>query len=303
MGLTRFSRLPTPIAFPGYILGNNGGVVRYVDSGGIRDAYQDDIANLLYTSIGSAMNACRANRGDTLVVLPGHTESVTTTPTFVAGVRIVGVGNGDERPVFNWTTATSQWAINVANVSIENCILNLAATAATATTKAIVVTGARSTIKDCQINLGASATQQAAIGIEYGTGGDRFVLDSNDIASTTDAVVTSCIKIVAALDRGVIVGNHMDVGMSATTVGLITMSTAPTKIYIGYNSLRNSIASSTKAFVAITAATGNVEYNNLYLTNATGGATAAGTLGSLGMVQNFGCATNGSGLLTPAAGS
>lgn len=290
MGLTRFSRLPSPIAFPGYILGSNGGAVRYVCSLGIQDGTQDDIANLLFTSLASGLAACRANRGDVLCVLPGHTESVTTTPTFVAGVRIVGVGNGDERPVFNWTTATSQWAIAVANVSIENCILNLSATAATVTTKAIVVTGAKSRIQDCAINMGASGTQQAAIGIEYGTGSDRSVLDSNDVISTANAAVVSAVKIVAAVDQLRIVGNKMVVGMSATTAGLITQTVAATNIYIGQNVLDNSIASSTKALVGITACTGEVEYNTLYIQAATGGATAAGTLGTWQLTQNFGCA-------------
>lgn len=303
MGLTRFSRLPNPVAFPGYILGNNGGVVRYVCSLGIQDGTQDDIASLLSTSLAAGLSACRANRGDVLCVLPGHVESVTTTPTFVAGVRIVGVGNGDERPTFNWTTTASQWAITVANVSIENCILNLAATATTTVTKAITISGAKSRIQDCAINMGAGSTQLATIGIEYTTGADRLVLDSNTIFSNAAAANTNCIKLTNAVDLATIVGNTISVGMTATTSSVITMTAAPTNILIKNNELTNSIASSTKALVGITAATGSVAYNDLYITAATGGATAIGTLGSLGFCQNFGCATNGSGLLTPAAGS
>lgn len=304
MGLTRFSRLPTPIAFPGYILGTNGGVVRYVDSGGIRDGTQDDIANLLFTSLASGLAACRANRNDVLCVLPGHTESVTaTTPTFVAGVRIVGVGNGDERPTFNWTLAGSTWTVAAANVSIENCILNMSATAATVTTKAVSVTAARFAMRDCQVNMGASSTQHVTIGIELATGGDRAIFDGNDIVSTNDSAVVNMLKLTNAVDGLRFVNNNASVGMSTTAGSLITMTTAPTNVLIKGNELTNSIASSTKALVGVTAATGTVAYNDLYIQAATGGATAIGTLGSLGFVQNFGCAGNGSGLLTPAAGS
>ena len=303
MAITRVSKFPNPIAVPPWVMAPNGGQVFYLCSLGVQDGTQDDIASSLYTTLGAALGACRANRGDTIIALPGHVENVVTTPTFKAGVSIIGIGNGDERPTFTWTATASQWSIAVANVSIQNCIMNLAGTAATATTKAIVITGARSVFKDNRFILGASSTQQATIGIEYGTGGDRGHFEGNNLISTTDAAVVSCIKIVAALDRLNFTNNIMTVGMSATTNGLITMTVAPTSLYIGFNSISNTITNSTKALVAITAATGVVEYNNLYLTNATGGATAFGTPGSLGANQNFGCATNGSGLLTPAAGS
>lgn len=303
MPTTRFSRLPNPIAFPGYVLGPNGGRVFYVDSGGIRDGFEDDIAAALFPTLEAAMATCRANRGDTIFCMPQHVQSVTTTPTFTAGVRIVGIGNGDERPTFNWTATTSQWAIAVANVSIENCILNLAATAATVTAKAITISGAKSGIKDCAINMGISSTQLATIGIEYTTGADRLLLDSNDILSVATAANTNGVKLTNAVDQARIVGNTISLGMAATTSSVITMTAAPTNILIKNNELTNSIASSTKALVGITAATGSVAYNDLYIQAATGGATAIGTPGSLGFVQNFGCAGNGSGLLTPAAGS
>jgi len=302
MSTTRFSRLPTKIAFPGYIVAPNGGQVIYLCSLGVQDGFQDDIASVLYTTLSAALNVCRANRGDVIVALPGHTESVTTTPTFKAGVTVLGIGNGDERPTFNWTAATSQWAVTVNNVRFENCVLNLAATAATATTKAIVATGTSFQLVNNRIIMGASSTQQATIGIEYGTGADNALFDSNDVFATSDSAVVSCLKIVAAIKKFRMVNNIMEVGMSATTAGLVTMTTAPVDVFIDSNSISNTITSSTKALVGITAATGQVSNNMLYITNATGGATAIGTLGSLGFAQNFGCATNGSALLTPAAG-
>lgn len=303
MGTTRYSRLPNPIAFPGYILSPNGGFTHYVCSLGVQDGTQDDIASKLYTTLGAALAACRANRGDCIIVLPGHTESVTTTPTFVAGVSILGIGNGDERPTFNWTATTSQWAITVANVSIENCVLNLAATAATVTTKAITITGARAVFTKNRIIGGASSTQLATIMIELATGADRARFIENQIFSTTDSANVNCFKLTNAVDQCWWVDNVISVGMSTTAGSVITMTTAPTNVYIARNMLTNSIASSSKALVGITAATGQVEDNKLYILAASGGATAIGTAGSMGFAQNFGCATNGSALLTPAAGS
>lgn len=300
MGVNRTSSFKNPFAIPPWIVSPNGGKVFYVCSLGVQDNTTDDIASQLSLTLVAAMAQCRANRGDVIICLPGHVESVTATAmTWLAGVTVVGIGNGDERPTFNWTVAGSQWAIAVANVKIINCILNLAATAATSVTKAILVTGAASRISGCKIIMGAAGgAQLATIGIEYGTGADRFIFGAdkdseegtNEVFAPADAAVVSCIKIVAALANGRIANNIMSVGMSATTNGLITMTVAPTTIYIGYNAFNNSITSSTKALVGITAATGFVEYNTGYIMAATGGATAFGTLGSLQLTQNFGCA-------------
>lgn len=303
MSVTRFSRLPTKIAFPGYVMSPNNGIVLYLCSLGIQDNMSDDIASVLYTSLAAALNVCRSNRGDVIIALPGHVENVTTTPTFKAGVTVLGIGNGDERPTFTWTTAASQWALAVNNVRFENCVLNLAGTAATATTKAVLVTGSSCQFVSNRIIMGASSTQQATIGIEYGTGADNALFDSNDVFATSDSAVVSCLKIVAAIKKFRMTFNIMEVGMSATTNGLVSMTVAPVDVLIDSNSISNTITSSTKAFVGITAGTGQVSNNTLYLQAATGGATAIGTPGSMGFCQNFGCATNGSGLLTPAAGS
>lgn len=297
MGINRTSSFKNPFAIPPWIVVPNGGRMFYVCSLGVQNGIQDDIASNLFPTIGAAMAGCVANRGDTIICLPGHVENVTTTPTFVAGVTIVSVGTGDERATFTWTATTSQWAINVANVKIANCIFNLAGTASTSTTKAILTTGACCQIAGCRIIAGAAGgAQVATIALEYGTGADKFVFggdtedEGNIVFAPADAAVVSCLKIVAAVAQGKIKWNNINVGMSATTNGVCTMTVAPTNIVIRDNIMNNSITSSTKCFVGITAATGFMEWNTCYITNASGGATAAGTLGSLQLTQNYGAA-------------
>jgi hypothetical protein len=286
-----------------------GGLTRYVyqdvngNGIGSLDQLPSGIADICDNTLATALTKCRANRGDKIIVLPGHVESVTATShTWVAGVRVLCRGTADERPTFNWTVAGSIWTINVANVYIENAILNMAATAATTVTKAMTVTGAGLRMVGNKITLGASATQLATTGIELATGADRAWFMANDIFSTANAANTDVIKLTNAVDHVWITDNSIDCGMTGATSSLVTMTTAPTNIFIANNSMRNSITSSTKALVGISAATGRLEWNMYYITNATGGATAAGTFGNLGNNQNFGCATNGSGLLCPAAG-
>lgn len=292
MGTTRFSRLPNPIEIPAYVVSPIGGQVFYVDSGGIRDGYEDDIAAKMNATLGAALLQCRANRGDVIICMPQHAENVTTTPTFVAGVRIIGKGNGDERPTFSWTASTSNWALNVANVSIENCVLNLAATAATSVTKAITVTAASNTFLGNRIIMAAAGgAQLATIGIEIGTAADQFSFIGNDVFGPADGAVVDAIKVVAAVKKSRFLSNIMDLGMSATTKGVITFVTAAAvNTVIAGNILSNTITNSTKCLVGMTAVTGEVEYNSGYITNATGGATAFGTLGNWQLTENYGSA-------------
>jgi hypothetical protein len=294
--VNRTSRLPNPVAFPGIMLSANGGQVFYCCSLGVQDETTADIASMLFTTLGAALGACRANRGDVIYVLPGHTESVTTTPTFVAGVSIIGVGNGDERPTFNWTAASSQWSIAVANVRIANCILNLAATAATVTTKAITIAGASMAFEGCKILVGgAGGTQLVTIGIELTTGADKFAMLGCEIYAPADAAVVTLIKLTNAVDNAQFFGNYIDVGMAATTSSLITFTTAPTNIKIGGregewqgNKFRNSIASSTICLTGITATTGWLDNNYCAIEAASGAASAITTVGSLHLGENYG---------------
>lgn len=298
MGISRTSSFKNPFAIPPWITSPNGGGVVYCCSLGVQNGIQDDIASNLYTTLGAAMAVCTANQGWTVVVLPGHVESVTTTPTFVAGVTIVGIGTGEERPTFNWTTAASQWAIAVNNVRIINCVLNFAATAATTTTKALTCSGTSCRISGCRIIMGTSSTQLATVGIELTTGADKFILGadkdseegSNTIYSPSTAAVTSPLKLTNAVDNVIISNNIFNNGLGTTGGSNITMTVAPTNIYIGYNVFANTIASSTTSLVGVASATGYVEYNTSYIQAATGGATSFATLGNLQLTQNFGCA-------------
>lgn len=290
--VNRTSRWYNPFALPGFIGSPNGGQVFYVNSNGVQDDTTADIASMMFATLGQALNACRANRGDFIYVMPGHTENVpTTSPTFVAGVTIVGYGNGNDRGTFNWNAAGSNWTISVANVTISNLILNLAATASTTVTKAITTSGARTVFDGCYIVPGAAGgAQLATTAIELTTGADRCVFNNCRAQAPTDAAVVDFIKLTNAVDQLEVYDCNFDVGMSATTKGLITMTTAPTNVKIVGNSFRNGIGSSTKCLVGVASATGLVEYNQGYITAATGGAAAFGTLGSLQLAQNFGCA-------------
>ena len=77
------------------------------------------------TTIALAIAKCTANHHDQIVVGSNHAETITTAAAIncsIAGVRIVGVGTGQNRPRITFTNALATVAINAANVTIENIL-------------------------------------------------------------------------------------------------------------------------------------------------------------------------------------
>lgn len=79
--------------------------------------------NRYFATVDAAISACTANRGDVIFVSPGHTETVTATSIAldVAGIRVVGLGTGLNRPTFTYGAAAATITVSAANCSWENC--------------------------------------------------------------------------------------------------------------------------------------------------------------------------------------
>lgn len=81
-----------------------------------------------FSTLGGALAQCVANRGDIIMVKPGHAETFTNATAAsvlwnVAGVAIIGLGSGSNRPTFTFTTAnTAKITVSAANVSVKNCL-------------------------------------------------------------------------------------------------------------------------------------------------------------------------------------
>lgn len=78
-----------------------------------------------FASLNYALTKCSANRGDVIVIKPGHAETISTATACAfatAGVAIIGLGAGSSRPKFTLDTAnTATIVVSVDNVSISNC--------------------------------------------------------------------------------------------------------------------------------------------------------------------------------------
>ncbi len=285
------------------------GRVIYVRSTGVQTGDTPEIAKRLLPTLAAALARCRSGLGDTVVCLPGHSESVTDATmltNLVAGTRVVGVGTGSMTPTFRWTATASQWAINKADCSFRGLRLRLEGAAVV---KAINITGANCALIDNDIEIGSTVTTNvAAIAVEVGTGADGCAIAKNRFRSTATSASTDCVLIVGtAVDRVSVIDNVM---MASTTTanGLIRCTAAATNLYIARNAIYNSIAASVAGInFSNVAATGVCADN--YITVLSTGAVSAGVTGiTVGGTNNlvgfFNNLTvndpNKSGLLTPA---
>lgn len=79
-----------------------------------------------FATIDYAVGQCTANRGDVIMVKAGHTETVTAAAGLdldVAGIAIVGLGAGSNRPTVNFTTATTaDMDVDAANITVYNIL-------------------------------------------------------------------------------------------------------------------------------------------------------------------------------------
>ncbi len=241
-----------PMGVPGYTLVPNGGNIFYVRSTG-RVAGDPAYVQYILPTLAGALALCRANGGDVIQLLPGHAENVTTTPTFVAGVKIVSGGYGAERATFTWTATTSNWAINVNNVSIQNCVFNMdGAVVATA----ITVTGTDCSITDNDLRVASSATLLCTLGIDISTGAHRAKVLRNFIRGSNLGLTSAPIRLSGIGVQNVIVDSNNAVcatlaGSNAGTsgAGIIVVSAGtsggtntlgPTQTIITNNTLLNT---------------------------------------------------------------
>lgn len=116
------------------------------------------------TSLDAAIGLCTSNRGDFIYVMQGHAETIGAATAFtldIAGISIIGLGNGDNRPIFNMGNAGSTIVTTNAgdNILIEN--IKFLATAADVAICIDIVDGTDNvTIKNCMFDASTDGTHE-----------------------------------------------------------------------------------------------------------------------------------------------
>lgn len=131
MGLTNFpngiSSFGMPILGSGPQIPATTGNVFFVDSGNAQaaDGSAATDPNKPAATVDGAIGKCTANNGDLIIVMPGHAESLTTDGQItldVAGVSVIGLGQGMTRPTFTYDLAAGSVIISASNCRWSNMV-------------------------------------------------------------------------------------------------------------------------------------------------------------------------------------
>lgn len=115
--------IPLTVLHPGQVFWVNNSSVLAPGGIGGSNSNKGDYRHP-FASIEYAYSRCTADRGDVIVVMPGHVEAVTAAAALefdVAGVAVVGLGSGAKRAKISFTTiSTADVNLTAANQSFYN---------------------------------------------------------------------------------------------------------------------------------------------------------------------------------------
>lgn len=267
-----------------------------------------------FSTIQKAVDSCKANRGDIIFVKPGHAETISSATVLTlnkAGIAIIGLGAGSNRPTLTFTTAaTANIPVTAANISIKN-ILFVAnyADIASVFTATSTNTPTDFCIDSCEFRDTSSILNFISIVTGNATANsmDGFGFLNNRVSSLGTTAATTAIKLLSATDRVMIINNYGNWAVLNDTAAMLAGGANNiTNLDFGGNVLYRPNTSSTGgSFISSssTACTGHCYDNYMYQLDATAGIwIATGT--KLGFSNNFSPITGAadkSGLINPAA--
>ena len=244
MPLTNFPNGISSFGVP--VLGGSSAVttgnIFFVDSGatGAANTAANGSKDKPFATIDYAVGRCTASNGDVIYVMPGHAENISAATSLVidvAGIRIVGLGQGRNRPVLTYTATAGTVEMDAANCSLENIVFFSSISA--------VVVGINVDADDCSI-LGCE--------FDYDATGDDFItmVDIDTVARATvrgcrfiaEDAVTGCAEAIRldAAHEAVIEDNYFSGDF--TDAVIVFETAASTSIVCRNNKMYNGHASS-----------------------------------------------------------
>lgn len=174
-----------------------------------------------FSTIDYAIGRCTANRGDIVLVMPGHAETVSAAAGValdVAGVAVVGLGRGSLRPSLNFTATAATLTMSAANCLLHNVLI---LGGIDAVVSPIVVSAADCIIDSCELR---DVTGQMTDGILTTAGAVRLKIlnhvHNGAAAAGTNAAIAivggSGIEITADRIDGNFAVGGIDVRTTAT---------------------------------------------------------------------------------------
>lgn len=171
------------------------GSIFYVDSVNGSSGNDGSEPDQAKATLAQALDLCTPSNGDTIVLCPGHAETIAGAAGVdvdVAGVRIIGLGHGALRPTFTFTAAASTFAVGASSVWIENLLF--VANFTNGVTAGVDIDGNHSdvTFKDCEWRASAS-TKEFLKAVTIAEGAARVTFDGCRFTEVTGGDATAAI--------------------------------------------------------------------------------------------------------------
>lgn len=216
------------------------GTYFFVDSATGNASYAGTDKRYPLPTLAAAIAKCTANKGDVIVCLPGHAETVTATSInlSVSGVTVFCAGNGAARATFTYGAAAATITVSAANVAFLNGrhianFLNVASAFTTSSTDTVIsgndfIDNSSSLNFLCLVTTGT--TNNASDGLNFST---NYVFG---LAATDGA----CVSVLGNLNRLTVNYNNVDKNAVTSDAGhLITMSS---KVCQGVKIIGNTVS-------------------------------------------------------------
>jgi hypothetical protein len=172
-------------------------------------------------TLAQAQAYATAAKGDVVVLMPGHAETLTAVLALSkSGLTVVGLGAGTLKPTFTVNAAADGLSLTGASVSVHN--IHFAAPETDEATAMINIAAAGCSISNIT-GIGSKTAKNFVDCITIASGADDLTINGLHISNTTVAV-NSFISIEAAVARLRL--ENVDCFGDVATAGLIDAATA-----------------------------------------------------------------------------
>jgi len=203
-------------ATPGNVFYVDAGHAAASDSAGFGQNPDAPVATIDY-----AIGLCTASQGDVILVMPGHTETVSNATDFlldVAGVSVIGLGSGSLIPTITLdTAAAATLGITAADCTLKNLSILSAFTNGVTAGVTLAATATGFTL-DGLIFKESLVTQEYLIGISIATDCDDGIIQNCRYYGIASGGTSSIIAAAGGTDRTIIRDNYFHGDASAAAL-------------------------------------------------------------------------------------
>lgn len=191
-------------------------------------------------TIDYAVGLCTANKGDTIIVLPGHLETITGTSVTVdvAGVSVIGVGSGSTMPQIRHNHADAEVSIAADNVTWAG--IRHSADVTSVKVAIEIEDGADyCTVSGCVFDVITTTTDEFLVSVRTNDASNFAVIENCEFDMGIGGAVAA-ISFTKDTDHTIVRGNTIQGDYSTACINGIT--TLSTKLLIENNLLINGAA-------------------------------------------------------------